>query len=197
MAQHPPTLPTEPQRSRMTEAFGAPGSLEVSDRAPRATEEARRQLFERLAKTPVAMVVTTDAGGGVRVRPLTTQEAEEPGILWFFVPRNGGVADDVAERPEAILIYAEPHDNAYVALAGQASIVVDPEKAKALWSPIAGAWFTEGPDDPRLGLLRIELNRGEAWESTEGKVLDYLRIAKAALTRTPPDASHDHFAFTF
>jgi len=199
MAQHPPTLPTEPQRSQAAgnAAFDTAATLGVSDHAPRATDAARKLLFDRLEKTPVAMTVTTDADGSVRVRPLTTQRAEEPGVLWFFVPRSGGVADDIDGRPEVILIYAEPGDNAYVALAGQARIVVDPAKAKELWSPIAGAWFTEGPDDPRLGLLRVELERGEAWESTEGKVLEYLRMAKAALTRTPPDHSHDHFAFTF
>jgi len=199
MAQHPPTLPAEPQRGQPggNASFDTAATLEVSDHAPRATEAARKMLFERLEKTPVAMTVTTDADGSVRVRPLTTQRAEEPGVLWFFVPRSGGVADDVDGRPEVILIYAEPGDNAYVALAGRARVVVDPAKAKELWSPIAGAWFTGGPDDPRLGLLRVELERGEAWESTEGKVLEYLRIARAALTRTPPDHSHDHFAFTF
>ena len=51
--------------------------------------------------------------------------------------------------------------------------------------------------DPRLALLRVELERGEAWESTEGKVLEFLRMAKAAVTRTPPDHSHDHFVFSF
>jgi general stress protein 26 len=199
MTRHPPTLPTEPQRSQQQQAAAlhADPTLDVSDSAPQATEEARAQLFKRLEKTPVAMTITTDADGGVRVRPLTTQKAEEPGVLWFLVPREGGVADDVGERPEVILIYAEPGDNAYMALSGQARIVVDPAKAKELWSPIAGAWFTEGPEDPRLGLLRVDLERGEAWESTEGKVLEYLRMAKAALTRTPPDHAHDHFAFTF
>lgn len=199
MARHPPTLPSEPHRSQQpaAAAFDPATTLEVSDNAPRATDEARKQLFERLEKTPVAMTVSTDADGGIRVRPLTTQKVEQPGVLWFLVPRSGGIADDVALHPELILIYAEPGDNAYVALSGQARIVVDAAKAKELWSPIAGAWFTEGPEDPRLGLLRVELERGEAWESTEGKVLEYLRMARAAITRTPPDHSHDHFAFTF
>ena len=199
MARHPPTLPAEPQRSQPpgVAAFDTETTLEVSDRAPRATDEARKQLFERLEKTPVAMTVSTDADGGIRVRPLMTQKVEQPGVLWFLVPRDGGVAADVASHPELILIYAEPGDNAYVALSGQARVVVDPAKAKELWSPLAGAWFNEGPEDPRLGLLRVELDRGEAWESTEGKVLEYLRMAKAAITRTPPDHSHDHFAFTF
>ena len=199
MPTHPPTLPTEPGRSQANPAIAAATatSFEASDAAPRATTEAREQLFERLKKTPVAMAVTTDAGGAVRVRPITTQEAEHAGVLWFFIPVDGGLADDVKTRPEVMLLYAEPGDNAYVALSGQAAVEVDPERAKRLWTPLAGAWFTEGPTDPRLGFLRVELERGEAWESTDGKVLEFLRMAKAAITRTPPDHSHDHFAFTF
>ena len=199
MPTHPPTLPTEPSRSQAHPAIAGEvaSGLEVSDRASRATGEAREQLFGRLKKTPVAMAITTGADGGVRLRPLTTQEAEPSGVLWFFVPGEGGVADDVRERPEVILSYAEPGDNAYVALAGRASIVRDVERQKRLWTPIAGAWFTEGPTDPRLALLRVDLERGEAWESTEGKVLEFLRMAKAAVTRTPPDHAHDHFVFSF
>ena len=199
MPTHPPTLPNEPLRSQANPAVAGDvaGSLEVSDTAPRATAEAREQLFERLKKTPVAMVVTTGDDGNVRLRPLTTQEAEPTGILWFFIPAEGGVADDVRAHPEVILSYAEPGDNAYVALSGRASVVRDVERQKKLWSPIAGAWFHEGPTDPKLALLRVELERGEAWESTEGKVLEFLRMAKAAVTRTTPDHSHDHFVFSF
>jgi general stress protein 26 len=203
MPTHPPTLPNEPLRSQSPAdvhpavAGEVAATLEVSDRAPRATAEAREQLFERLKKTPVAMVITTGDDGSVRLRPLTTQQAEPSGVLWFFVPIEGGVADDVKERPEVILSYAEPGDNAYVALAGRASIVRDVAKQKELWSAIAGAWFTEGPTDPRLALLRVDLERGEAWESTEGKVLEFLRMAKAVVTRTPPDHSRDHFVFSF
>ena len=194
---HPPTLPTEPLRSHGRVPADLAGTLEVSTEAPRATDEAREQLFERLKKTPVAMVATTGNDGGVRLRPLTTQEVEEPGVLWFFIPNEGGVADDVRARPEVILSYAEPGDNAYVALSGRASVERDVERQKKLWSPIAGAWFTEGPTHPRLALLRVDLERGEAWESTEGTVLEFLRMAKAAVTRTPPDHQHDHFVFSF
>jgi len=193
---HPTTLPTEPLRSHATAKADLAATLELSNDAPRATEEAREQLFERLKKTPVAMVITT-GDGGVRLRPLTTQKTEKPGVLWFFIPVEGGVASDVRAQPEIILSYAEPGDNAYMALQGTASVVIDPQRAKEMWSPLAGAWFTEGPTDPRLALLRVDLERGEAWESTEGKVLEFLRMAKAAVTRTPPSHEHDHFVFSF
>jgi general stress protein 26 len=193
---HPTTLPTEPLRSHARRGDLA-ATLELSNEAPRATDEAREQLFERLKKTPVAMVDHDGGDGGVRLRPLTTQEAEEPGVLWFFIPVDGGVAGEVRARPEIILSYAEPGDNAYVAPAGHASVVIDSQRATELWSPLAGAWFTEGPTDPRLALLRVDLERGEAWESTEGKVLEFLRMAKAAVTRTPSSHQHDHFVFSF
>ena len=73
---HPPTLPTEPLRSHAQAQADLAATLVVSDEAPRATDEARKQLFERLEKTPVAMVATLSADGGLRLRPLTTQKAE-------------------------------------------------------------------------------------------------------------------------
>ena len=55
---HPTTLPTEPLRSHAQAQSDLAATLAVPDDAPRATDEAREQLFERLKKTPVAMVVT-------------------------------------------------------------------------------------------------------------------------------------------
>ena len=161
------------------------------------SDEAREQLFDRLRKTPVAMVISRGADGQNRVRPLTTQQAREDGTLWFFVPIDGGIAEEVAAAPEVLLLYAEPSDNAYVALAGRASVRRDVEKARELWSTIAGAWFTEGPEDPRLGVMRVDLEVGEAWEPLQGKIFEFLEIAAASLLKRPPSSDRDHHRFRF
>jgi len=131
-----------------------------SDAATPMAVDSCEQLFDRLKSTPVAMVVSRDVDGQNRVRPLTTQRADPDGTLWFFVPIDGGVARDVATSPSILLLYAEPSDNAYVALAGRATVSRDVERAREMWSAIAGAWFTEGPEDPGLGIMRVDLEVG-------------------------------------
>jgi hypothetical protein len=98
---HPTTLPTEPLRSHSQARGDLAATLELSSEAPRATDEARKQLFERL-KEDARRDGDHDGGdGGVRLRPLTTQEAEEPGVLWFFIPVDGGVAARCALGPRS------------------------------------------------------------------------------------------------
>ncbi|HSV19201.1 MAG TPA: pyridoxamine 5'-phosphate oxidase family protein [Casimicrobiaceae bacterium] len=68
-------------------------------------------------------------------------------------------------------------------------------KVKELWNAMAGAWFPHGPDDPNLGLLRIDVERGEYWDPGSSKMVRMLAIAKAAITHSPPKNVGEHREF--
>ena len=85
-----------------------------------------------------------------------------------------------------LLIYSDTGDGAYAAIRGHAVIIRDLEKQKELWTALAGAWFPGGADDPDLALLRITLSFAEQWEPSAGKVVQFLEIAAAALTKSVP-----------
>lgn len=147
----------------------------------------REELFDRLKKTPTCMLVTQDASGSTHVRPMTTQEVDPAGIVWMFTSLSGHLATEVAAHPAVLLTYADVGDGAYAALRGHAVILRDLEKQRELWTAMAGAWFPGGADDPDLALLRITLSFAEQWEPTSGKVVQFLEIAAAALTKSVPD----------
>jgi len=165
----------------------------ISDTRPGTSdeplEEQRADLFKRLEKTPTCMLITHDADGAMRVRPMTTQRVEEPGVIWMFIGASSHLAADIEANPNVLLTYADTGDSAFAAVRGHATTVRDPVKAKELWSKFAEAWFPGGPDDPNLALLRITLSSAEHWEPPHGKVVQFLQIATAALTHNPPD--HD------
>lgn len=152
-------------------------------------EAQRADLFKRLEKTPTCMLITREESGSMRVRPMTTQRVEEPGVIWMFVGANSRLAADIEANPNVLLTYADTGDGAFAAVRGFATASRDPAKAKELWSKFAEAWFPGGPDDPNLSLLRIALSSAEQWEPTHGKVVQFLQIATASITHNPPD--HD------
>jgi general stress protein 26 len=152
----------------------------------RAARE-RTELLERIGKTPTCMLITHDAAGHMHIRPMTTQQVEAPGILWMFVSARGHLAQEIAANPQVLLSYAEPGDSAYAAVRGHALLIQNPQKARELWTAIAGAWFPGGPEDPNLALLRITMSSAEAWEPTAGKVVQFLEMASAALTNSVPE----------
>jgi general stress protein 26 len=147
----------------------------------------RAELLQRMTKTPVCLLITHDAAGAMHVRPMTTQLAEEPGIVWMFMAARGHLAEEIAAHPDVLLTYAEPGDGAFAAVRGHAMAIKDDAKARELWTALAGAWFPGGPEDPNLALLRITLSWAEAWEPATGKVAQFLEMAAAAFTHSVPE----------
>jgi len=150
-------------------------------------EKQRAELFKRLEKTPTCILITHDDNGRMKTRPMTNQRVDDGGIIWMFIGADSHLAAEVAAHPDVLLTYADPGDSAYVAVRGHAAVVRNRDKAEEMWSKLAEAWFPGGPDDPNLALLRITMASAEHWEPPNGKVLQFLEIAAAAITHKPPE----------
>jgi general stress protein 26 len=157
------------------------------DAATDVEDTARAHLLERIGRMPTCMLITHDAAGAMHIRPMTTQLVEAPGIIWMFMHAHGHLAQEIAANPGVLLSFAEPGDSAFAAVHGHAMAIRDPAKARELWTAGAGAWFPGGVDDPDLAMLRITMGYAEAWESTAGKVAQFLELATAALTHSVPE----------
>ena len=51
----------------------------------------------------------------------------------------------------------------FAALRGRLAIRHDPGVIERLWSPFIAAWYKEGKNDPKLRLIRFELDRAHVW----------------------------------
>lgn len=148
--------------------------------------EVRQLLRDKVEAIRFCMFTTVEPDGSLRSRPLTTQQIEADGTVWFFVSASGEVASTIAQNPQVNLAYADRDDNVYATLRGSAAVVRDPVKAEELWSTMAGAWFPGGPKDPDLALIRVDVDEAEYWKPEGTKVGQFVSIYKAALTGTPP-----------
>jgi len=161
-----------------------------------ATRRDQESLWKRLADLRYAMLTTHDTDGSLGARPVTALRIESDGRLWFFVPATGGIADEVKHDAEVNLSFMDTDDDLFVSLRGRATVVHDPEKARDLWSTMAGAWFPGGPDDPNLGVLRVDVARGDYWDVKASKLVQFFEMATAALLRKTPEHLGDHRRFT-
>jgi len=160
-----------------------------------ATADDRQHLWKSIDDLKVAMLTTHDRDETLSGRPVTAQRVEPDGTLWFFVAADGGIATDVSRNARVHLCYMDVGDDLYVWLRGHAAIVDDLVKVKELWSPLAGAWFPGGPEDPNLALLRIKVERGDYWDVDSSKLVQFFSMAKAAITKTPPGDAGTHKKF--
>lgn len=159
------------------------------------TEQQRAALWRRLEAVRMAILTTHDAEGHLASRPITTQQAEASGVLWFFIPLEGDIADDLARDPRVALAYVDLSESLFVALRGHGQVLKDRAKARSLWNALAGAWFTHGPDDPRLALLRVDVDKGEYWDAGASRLVRFFSLARAALAHQPPRHPGDQREF--
>jgi general stress protein 26 len=69
-------------------------------------------------------------------------------------------------------------------VSGIATLVHDPAKARELWTLEQRAYYPEGPQDSRLALLRVQIERAEYWIAP-GRISYLLAAARAALSGVP------------
>lgn len=68
-----------------------------------------------------------------------------------------------------------------MSISGMARVSRDPARVEQLWSPAAKAWFPEGPADPDLMLLEVDIQHAEFWDVQESKTSQLFKMAKANL----------------
>ena len=154
--------------------------------------QAHTKLWDMIHDIRFAMVTSRGGDGRLQSRPLTTQnrslDADELS-LWFFVSRGSEVAADIGRDPTVNVSYADADEDRYVSIAGSAELVNDQAQAEALWSVASQAWFPGGPADPSLQLVRVRVEQAEYWDVKSSKMVQLLKMAKAAVTGTPPKMS--------
>ena len=157
-------------------------------------EDTRQESIEKLKTLTEGIdfcMLTTINGGQLRSRPMSTQEMDENGDLWFFTSDQTHKVDEIEADDRVNAAYSQPDDNVYVSVSGRASIVKDRQKIEELWNPILKAWFPDGLDDPTLCLLKVSVEEAEYWDSPNSKIVQLVGFVKALVTGQQADGG-DH-----
>jgi len=140
----------------------------------------------------VAMLTTRRADGLLHSRPMGTRAIEADGALWFFTADDSSKVQEIYHDQMVNVSYLKPGDQIYVSVAGKASLSRDRARIRELWTPALKAWFSAGPDDPSLALLRVDILAIDYWEGP-GKFVTLLKFARSAVTGAPAKVG-DHGA---
>ncbi len=150
-------------------------------------EESLKYLQEKVKAVRTAMLTTYTKEEGFHSMPMGTADIDEEGSIWFFTNKYSHKAEEISADNAVAVTYTDVHDHTYISIKGNAALVTDKEKMKALWNPFVKAFFPEGLDDPKLVLLKISLTDAEYWDSSSSSVVVLYNILKAAMTGTKYD----------
>ncbi len=155
---------------------------------------AHQTLWELIKDIKFGMFTHRSAGGLLHAHPLTTQNkaVDEGATLYFFVPLDGEVARAIQNDPSVCVSYAHPGDDSYVSVSGEARVDTNQAKKEELFTPMAKAWFPNGPTDPNLALLAVRIHHAEYWDVDDSKMVQLFKMAKAAMTGETPKNFGDH-----
>jgi general stress protein 26 len=115
-------------------------------------------------------------------RPMTVQEVDDEGNLWFLIANDSGTYKELEAEPLAQLFFQGSKYSDYLNVYGLTSLSADQEKIKKFWNPIL-------KDDPRIAVVKVEPTEAYYWDNKHGNAVAFVKqLAGAALGKTLDDS---------
>jgi general stress protein 26 len=100
-------------------------------------------------------------------QPMTAVTEEEGhGPLWIFTASDAGLAVALGEGDRAIASFVSKDHDLFATLHGSLTVDNDQATINRLWNPMIAAWYKGGKTDPKLTLLRFDLEEAQIWENS-------------------------------
>ncbi len=126
------------------------------NRADLRGQDAIEQIRTMVKKAQTSFFCTAvSTGGSSGARPMSVQQVDDAGNLWFLSADDSHKNAEIARDPSVKLYFqGSPHSD-FLQLNGHATISRDKAKIKELWEPVIKTWFTQGVDDPRITVIKV------------------------------------------
>jgi general stress protein 26 len=134
--------------------------------------EIEEKFWKALDDSPFVMLGIEGARNGA-TQPMSANfedEDRERGCLWFFTANDHDFTRALGQSSRGIGAYSAKGHGLFASIRG--TLVIDNDRATIdrLWNPIVAEWY-EGKDDPKLALVRFDLDDAKIWLSDIGGFL--------------------------
>jgi len=154
-------------------------STDINNRA-----EVERRLWDEISKHQTGMLGVV-GGPAHHTQPMTAFAEPETGEIWFFTRDDTDLAQEIGGGAQAMFVFQQKDIQA--CLSGRVSLSQDRTRMNKYWNAVVAAWYPEGKDDPRLTLIRMQLDDAQVWITDAGPARFAWEIAKANSSKQTPD----------
>ena len=150
------------------------------------TQEIEEKFWDELKHSPFIMLGVEGTRDGA-TQPMTVNfedQDREAGLLWIFTANDHDLTRAMGQSNRAIGSFSAKGHGLFASLRGTLQIVNDRAVIDRLWSPIVAEWY-EGKDDPKLALVRFDVENAKIWKSD---VEGFLKPAFNKLFGRKPEA---------
>jgi general stress protein 26 len=148
--------------------------------------EIEEKFWKALKGSPFIMLGVEGTRDGA-TQPMTVQfddEDRDSGLLWIFTANDHDLTRAMGQSNGAIGSYSAKGHGLFASLRGTLQIVNDRATIDRLWNPIVAEWY-EGKEDPKLALVRFDVDDAKIWLSD---VEGFLKPAFNKLLGRKPEA---------
>ncbi len=137
-------------------------------------EEAIEKMKELVGKNDTCYFCTQSSNGvPMHVRPMSVQKFDDDGNFWFLSAKDSNKNMEIKDDSTVQLLFQGSKHSDFLSVVGRATISHNKEKIKELWEPIVKTWFTEGVDDPRISVIRVQPESGYYWDNKHGNAVAF------------------------
>ena len=145
------------------------------------SKEAVDKLKELAEEARICMMSTNLDQRPIPSRPMSLQEVDEQGRLWFISNKNSDKNYELKKDAEIQLYFMNSSDSEYLSIYGKASIYTDQKHIDEHWSVMANAWF-EGKEDNDVSIIAVTPSDIKYWDTKHGKLYDMATMLYTAFT---------------
>jgi general stress protein 26 len=151
--------------------------------------EAIERIKDMAEKASCFFCTNIKTGLPLSTRPMSIQQVDEEGNLFMLSANDSHKNNELVHDPFVHLLFQGSSYSDFLNIYGIATISEDKAKIKELWEPIMKTWFTEGKDDPRISVIKVEPIEGYYWDNKYGNAIAFVKqLAGAAIGKTLDDS---------
>ena len=152
--------------------------------------EAVKKIKELVDKSSTCFFCTDiESGKPFITRPMAVQEVDHNGNLWFLSANDSHKNFEIKNDSSVQLLFQGSSYSDFLNLYGKATITEDKQKIKELWKPVLKTWFTEGENDPRISVIKVQPMEGYYWDTKHNMAVGLIKRLTGALIGQTMDDS--------
>ncbi len=158
-------------------------------------DDPRAALFAAMDEVRVGMLGVLASGR--HMQPMTHFPDRATSTVWFITSTETDLVRSVGVGARAHYCVTGLDHDFHACLAGMIEQSEDRAKLEGLWSPVVGAWFAGGIEDPTVCLLRLMPQEAALWASTDSGARFGLEVLRANLSADHRPDLGDHAVIRF
>lgn len=128
------------------------------------TETEIREKFWKHLKSDRTIMLGL-SGAGEHSQPMTAQidGDEESGPLWIFSSRDVNLVRQIGGGARGMAQFVSKGHDLFACFEGDLTLDNDRRVIERLWNPFVAAWYEGGKEDPKLQLIRFDVEHAQIW----------------------------------